>query len=180
MKSLRIAITAGLLVCVAAFAQGRIDSESHPMAGATLADSQGRAVGQASLRQAPHGVLFTLELKNATPGIHALHMHDVGRCDPPTFESAGAHFNPARREHGFLNPSGAHAGDLPNIAVPNSTDQTLEFFLTGVTIEPGPQSLMDTNGTAIVIHAGRDDHSSDPAGESGDRLACGVVARSDR
>ena len=178
MKPLPIAIT-GLLVCSAGFAQERIDSESRPTAGAALADSQGRAVGQALLQQTPHGVLFKLELKNATPGIHGLHMHDVGRCDPPTFESAGGHFNPARREHGFFNSNGPHAGDLPNIAVPNSTEHALEFFLTDLTIEPGPHSLMDGNGTAVVIHARPDDYSSDPAGESGDRLACGVLARSE-
>ncbi len=180
MTSLRIAITAGLLVAVPGLAQERIDSESPAMAAATLADSHGRAVGQASLRQAPHGVILKLELKNATPGIHGLHMHDVGRCDPPTFESAGGHFNPSRKAHGFLSQRGQHAGDLPNISVPASTEQTLEYFVTGVTIDPGPTSLLDGNGTALVIHAGQDDYTSDPAGESGDRLACGAITRSDK
>jgi superoxide dismutase, Cu-Zn family len=180
MTPLRTAITAGLLVVVPTLAQERNDSESPAMAAAVLTDSQGRAVGQVSLRQAPHGVVLKLELKNATPGIHGLHMHDVGKCDPPTFESAGGHFNPTRRAHGFLNPRGQHAGDLPNIAVPAAAEQTLEYFVTDVTIEPGPTSILDANGTSLVIHSGRDDYLSDPAGESGDRLACGPITRSDR
>ena len=179
MTSLRIALTGGLLLTVPGLAQER-HSESPPMAAATLADSQGRAVGQASLRQAPRGVVLKLELKNATPGIHGLHLHEVGKCDPPTFESAGAHFNPSKRAHGFLNPRGQHAGDLPNIAVPASTEATLEYFVADVSIEPGPGSLLDANGTALVIHAGHDDYKTDPAGESGDRLACGTITRSDK
>jgi Cu-Zn family superoxide dismutase len=175
MKQLRMAITVGLLVSVPGLAQERIDSESPPMAGAVLNDSQGRAVGQASFRQTPHGVLLKLELKNATPGVHGLHLHETGRCEPPTFESAGGHLNPSGREHGFLNPRGSHVGDLPNIEIPASTAQTLEYFLTDVTVEAGPNSLIDGNGTAIVIHSGHDDYMSNPAGEAGDRLACGAI-----
>jgi len=148
---------------------------SMPTATAALVDGSGRGVGQARLQQSPHGVLLRLELKNATPGVHGLHIHEVGRCDAPSFESAGGHFSPARRDHGFLNPSGAHAGDLPNIFVPSSKELSIEYLVPDVTLDPGPRSLLDANGSAIVIHADQDDYFSDPAGHAGDRLACGPI-----
>lgn len=148
-------------------------------ASATLVDTQGRSVGQVHFQQGPHGVLLKLDLKNATPGVHGLHLHDVGRCERPSFESAGGHFNPSNRQHGFLNPRGPHAGDLPNIEVPATTHLSVESFLADVTIATGPQSLTDDNGSSIMIHTGKDDYATDPAGESGNRLACGQIVRSD-
>jgi Cu-Zn family superoxide dismutase len=146
-------------------------------ATAVLVDGQGRGVGQARLQQTPNGVLLRLDLKNATPGVHGLHIHEVGRCDRPSFESAGGHFSPDRRAHGFLNPRGPHAGDLPNIFVPVSTELSVEYLLRDVTLEVGQRSLLDANGSALVIHAGKDDYMSDPAGEAGDRLGCGPIVR---
>jgi Cu-Zn family superoxide dismutase len=151
---------------------------SIPAAAAALVDASGRGVGDARLQQTPHGVLLRLDLKNLTPGVHGLHIHEVGRCDAPSFESAGGHFAPDRRVHGFRNPSGPHAGDLPNIFVPSSRELSIEYLIPDVTLDPGPRSLLDTNGSAIVIHADQDDHFSDPAGHVGDRLACGAIARS--
>jgi Cu-Zn family superoxide dismutase len=151
---------------------------SMPAAAAALMDGSGRAIGEARLQQAPHGVLLRLDLKNATPGVHGLHVHEVGRCDAPSFESAGGHFSPDRRVHGFLNPSGPHAGDLPNIFVPSSKELSIEYVMPDVTLDPGPRSLLDTNGSAIVMHADQDDHFSDPAGHAGDRLACGAIMAS--
>jgi superoxide dismutase, Cu-Zn family len=148
---------------------------SLPTASAALVDGNKRGVGQARLQQSPHGVLLRLDLKNATPGVHGLHIHEVGRCDAPSFESAGGHFSPDQRVHGFLSPSGPHAGDLPNIFVPASTELSIEYLIPEVTLDPGPRSLLDANGSAIVIHAGQDDHFSDPAGHAGDRLACGPI-----
>ena len=148
-------------------------------ASANLMDSEGRSVGGAVLRQAPNGVLLQLNLKNATPGVHGLHIHDVGRCDRPSFESAGNHFNPTNRQHGFLNPRGPHAGDLPNIEVPSSTELSSEYFLADVTLKPGAGTLLDANGSSIVVHTGKDDYSTDPAGESGERLACGPIVRAE-
>jgi superoxide dismutase, Cu-Zn family len=184
MKQLTVTFGIALVLFSTASTQGQAPpgtTGSRPAASASanLVDSQGRSVGQAFLRQAPRGVLLKLELKNATPGIHGLHIHDVGRCDRPSFESAGGHFNPTNRQHGFLNPGGPHAGDLPNIEVPTTTQHSVEYFLADITIEPGPRSLGDQNGSAIVIHAGQDDHATDPAGESGDRLACGQIVRSE-
>ena len=145
------------------------------LAIASLIDGQKRPIGEARFQQTPRGVLLRLQLKNATPGVHALHIHEIGRCDAPSFESAGGHFEPAGRKHGFLNAQGQHAGDLPNVEVPSSLELSIEFLLPDVTLDPGQRSLLDANGSALVLHVGRDDHTSDPAGESGDRLACGPI-----
>jgi Cu-Zn family superoxide dismutase len=102
------------------------------------------------------GVLLRLDLKNATPCVRGLHIHEVGRCDAPSFESAGRHFSPDRRAHGFLNTRGPHPGDLPNIFMPVSTELSLEYLMPDVTLDPGPRSLLDANGSALVIHASKD------------------------
>jgi Cu-Zn family superoxide dismutase len=142
-------------------------------------DMQRRNIGEARLQQTPRGVLLKLDLRNATPGVHGLHIHAVGRCDAPSFESAGAHFATSGRQHGFLSARGPHEGDLPNIEVPASTQLSVEYFIVDVTLDPGPHSLLDADGSAIVIHEGKDDYMTDPAGGSGDRLACGRIARAE-
>ena len=184
MKQLILLIGIGLILCAIPSVQGQTPTGTTgtrpATAGANLIDAEGRSVGQARLQQTPHGVLLTLDLKNATPGIHGLHIHDVGRCDRPSFESAGGHFNPSGRQHGFLNPGGPHAGDLPNINVPTTTQLSVEYVVADVTLDPGPRSLLDGNGSTIVMHAGKDDYMSDPAGESGDRLACGSIVRPEK
>jgi Cu-Zn family superoxide dismutase len=180
--TLNFVVGIGLIGAAIAAAQSQpsgTTGTSMMTASATLIDSEGRSVGQAFLRQAPRGVLLKMDLKNATPGVHGLHLHSAGRCDRPSFESAGGHFNPTKAEHGFLNPRGSHVGDLPNIAVPSSTQQSVEYFLADVTLGPGPRSLVDNDGSSIVIHAGSDDYATEPAGESGDRLACGQIVRSE-
>jgi len=155
-------------------------NEVPTMASAALADASGRGVGEARFQETPHGVLLTLELRNATPGVHGLHIHQVGRCDAPMFESAGAHFNPDRRAHGFLNPEGPHAGDLPNLFVPASTELSVDYLIPNVTLENGPRSLIDADGSALMMHEGKDDYRTDPAGDAGDRLACGVITGGQR
>lgn len=183
MKLLTLVTGVGLLMCTPYVSHGQttgtIATRPAITAGASLVDAEGRSVGQAYLQQTPHGVLLKLDLKNATPGIHGLHIHEVGRCDRPSFESAGGHFNPSGRQHGFLNPGGPHAGDLPNIDVPATTQLSVEYLVANVTVEPGARSLLDNNGSTIVIHAGKDDYATEPAGETGDRLACGQIARTE-
>jgi Cu-Zn family superoxide dismutase len=173
MKHALLAIALGLGTGVA----GAQAPGTSTMATATLTDARGGGVGEARLQQTPNGVLLMLDLRNATPGVHALHIHEVGKCDAPSFESAGGHFEPAGRAHGFLNPRGPHAGDLPNIHVPDAKRLSVEYLITSVTLDAGPRSLLDANGSALVIHAGKDDYTSDPAGEAGDRLACGPIVR---
>jgi superoxide dismutase, Cu-Zn family len=146
-------------------------------ASGTFIDAQNQPVGEVLLQQTPHGVLVKIDLTNATPGTHALHIHTVGKCDAPSFESAGGHFDTAARKHGFLNPAGHHAGDLPNLDVPLVGKLSMEYHVPEMTLERGPRPLMDGDGSALVIHAGKDDYTSDPAGASGDRLACARVTK---
>ncbi len=145
-------------------------------AAATFIDGERRTIGQARLQQTPHGVLLKIELTNATPGIHAVHVHKVGKCDVPSFESAGDHVDTAAQKHGFLNPAGPHAGDLPNLDVPASNKLSVEYLVADVTLSSGPRSLLDADGSALVIHAGKDDYATDPSGGAGDRLACAIIA----
>ena len=132
-------------------------------------------VGAVQLTETPHGVLLRLALKGGAPGEHAFHIHAVGKCEPP-FTSAGGHFNPASKKHGLAVAEGSHAGDMPNLHIPASGELVVEILNGGVTLAKGkPNSVFDTDGSAIVIHAGVDDYKSDPTGNAGDRIACGVI-----
>ncbi|WP_137046702.1 superoxide dismutase family protein [Pseudolabrys sp. FHR47] len=144
-------------------------------ASAPLKDAQGKEVGSANLMQTPRGVLINLSVKGLPPGEHAFHVHAVGKCEPP-FTSAGGHFNPDNKKHGLMANEGAHAGDMPNLHIPQSGDLTIEVLNAAVTLDKGkPNSLLDADGSALVIHAGTDDYKTDPTGDAGGRIACGVV-----
>jgi Cu-Zn family superoxide dismutase len=150
-----------------------------PGAGATaeLKDREGQTIGQAKLTETPHGVLISLNLDRAPAGERAFHIHQVGRCDPPTFESAGGHLNPTGAQHGFLQAKGPHAGDMPNVHVPKDGRLTVETLARGVTLQGGKNSLLDADGSALVMHAKPDDYRTDPAGAAGDRIACGLIQK---
>jgi Cu-Zn family superoxide dismutase len=153
-------------------------TEKEPLsAGASLKDKDGKDVGVATLIETADGVRIALTGYRLPPGTHGLHIHEVGLCQPPDFASAGGHFNPGGKQHGRQNPGGPHAGDLPNLVVANSGEAGLDITTKAVTLAPGPTSLLREKGTSIVIHAGPDDEKSDPAGNSGPRIACGVIAR---
>ena len=141
-------------------------------ASAVLKDAQGNEVGSATLTALPNGVLIGLDLTAIPAGEHALHIHAVGACEPPDFKSAGGHFNPEEDKHGLMNPAGPHAGDMPNIEVPDSGKLKIEVLNQMVHLGDG---LLDQDGSALVIHAGADDYKTDPAGNAGDRIACGVI-----
>jgi Cu-Zn family superoxide dismutase len=144
---------------------------------AHVRNPEGKVLGDALLRETPNGVLVTLELAGLPAGSHAVHVHEHGRCEPP-FQSAGGHFNPAKKHHGFENAAGYHAGDLPNVRVGADGKVSAEFLARNLTLKPGTaQSLLDGDGTALVVHGGADDYRSDPAGASGDRIACGAIER---
>ena len=148
-------------------------------ASAVLKDASGKDVGKATLTVAPSGVLVSLDLAAVPAGEHAFHIHAVGKCEPPDFKSAGPHFNPDETKHGLLNPEGPHAGDMPNLHVPQSGELSVEVVNSVVTLEKGkPNSLSDSDGSALVIHAKADDYKTDPAGNAGDRIACGVIRQS--
>lgn len=146
-------------------------------ATADLHDASGQRVGAARLEDVSGGVHLVLEMTGMPPGPHAVHVHAVGRCDPPGFASAGGHFNPAKRQHGVLNPQGPHAGDLPNITIDPDGRGRLETTNDRITLHPGPDSILDADGRALVVHAGPDDFKTDPAGGSGARIACGVIVK---
>jgi Cu-Zn family superoxide dismutase len=147
------------------------------MAMAELKDAKGAKVGEATLEQTPHGVLITVDLGGVAAGMHAFHVHEVGKCEPP-FKTAGGHFNPMMKKHGIKNPEGDHAGDMPNIDVPENGRLKFQVLNDGITLKAGEKnSVLDADGSSIVIHAKADDLASDPAGNAGDRVACGVVTK---
>lgn len=144
-------------------------------AKASLKDAAGKDVGQVQLTQTPQGVLLKLSLKGAPAGDRAFHIHAVGKCEPP-FTSAGPHFNPASHKHGIEAKEGSHAGDMPNLHIPAGGELVVEIANPMISLVKGqPNSLFDADGSAIVIHAGADDYKTDPTGNAGDRLACGVI-----
>ena len=154
-----------------------VSPDGAATAKADLADSQGKKVGTAELTQTTDGVEITLTVSGLTPGQHAFHIHNVGKCDAPDFKSAGAHFNPYNKKHGLKKPDGPHAGDMENIEVgPDGTGKA-EIVNKQVTLAEGPNSLFHEGGTAIVIHASPDDYVTDPAGNAGARVACGVITK---
>jgi len=139
-------------------------------------DAQGKDVGTVVIWDQGSGVALQLNLHDLTPGEHAIHFHQVPKCEAPDFKSAGGHFNPESKKHGFDNPEGHHAGDMKNFTVGADGRAKAELEDTDVTLKDGPHSLL-TNGAAIVVHAKADDYKTDPSGSSGDRVACGVITK---
>jgi Cu-Zn family superoxide dismutase len=163
---------AAALATGAALAQDAMLSATVALKGADGADH-----GSVTLTETPAGVLVRAELAGVPPGAHGFHFHESGACEPP-FESAGGHYNPTAAEHGFKVVGGPHGGDMPNIHVPDSGALTVEMLNTGVTLEAdAPETLFDDDGTALIIHAGADDYESQPSGDAGDRIACGIVEK---
>lgn len=191
MKVIALVAGGALLVSAApaAQAQSARDTQSAPQipswlirgevdalkAQVELRNDKGEVVGAAAFVEAPYGVMILLEASGLRPGQHGLHIHEMGRCDPPDFASAGSHFNPRGKRHGLMIMEGPHVGDLPNlVAGPDGSART-EVYLPHATLGAGTNSLAHPNGTALVIHADPDDQRTHPGGNAGARIACGVI-----
>ena len=169
-----IFVTAAFAAVAIAPLTGCVTDEPAGGAPMALVNSAGQSIGTVRAWQTAGGVSFRIAASGLPHGVHGIHVHSVGRCDGPDFASAGPHWNPAGRKHGFSNPDGHHAGDLPNVEVAANGVLTATVVLPGATIA----SLLDADGAALVIHAAADDYATDPSGNSGARIACAVITSS--
>ena len=170
-----IAVVTSLLLAGCASMSGIAATDNT--ARAELKNARGQAVGSATFTQVASVVRVVLETQGLPRGAHGVHVHAVGKCDGPDFQTAGTHFNPANRQHGALNPQGAHAGDLPNLEVGGDGKGRLESTTELLSLGSGTTSIFDSDGAALVIHAAPDDFKTDPTGNSGARIACGVITK---
>jgi Cu-Zn family superoxide dismutase len=174
---LTLGLTIGLAACGSPDTQEGVQQDDAASeatvrtAVAVLQTADGQAAGTATATATGDQLTISLEVEGLPAGEHGVHVHTTGACDAPTFTSAGPHWNPAERQHGLENPDGQHAGDMPNLNVAEDGTGSLEYTLAGGATFEG---LMDADGSAFMVHATADDQVTDPSGDSGDRIACGV------
>ena len=166
-----IFVSLAAAAALAAPLAGCVTDEPQGGAPMTLVNSAGQAIGTVRAWQTPGGVSFRINASGLPHGVHGIHVHPIGRCDPPDFASAGTHWNPTGRQHGLNNPQGPHAGDMPNVTVAANGVLQETVVLPHATLA----ELLDADGAAILIHAGPDDYVSQPSGNSGAKIACAVI-----
>jgi superoxide dismutase, Cu-Zn family len=148
-----------------------------PIANASLFDTSGTRVGLATFSEVEGQGRVGVSVSGLSPGQHGMHVHETGACTAPDFESAGSHFNPASKKHGLLNPEGPHAGDMPNLMVKSDGSADTTLTVPASLLAQGPQSMLGAQQRAFIIHADPDDQKTDPSGNSGSRVVCGVIER---
>lgn len=169
-----LTITAVLALAATACASGGVTHNAL----AVIKDANGTRVGQAAFAEDDNGLVHVdVKVSGLSPGTHGIHIHEKGICAGPAFTSAGEHYNPLGKKHGLDNPEGPHAGDLPNLEVASDGTGHLNITTSRITLSPGPTTLFDSDGSSLVIHAGPDDQMTDPAGNSGGRIACGTIEK---
>jgi len=167
-------VASGLVACASEDARVGTPVAGGRIATATLRTAAGEEVGRARVTEVAGGLRVTIDARLMPPGIHGAHLHTVGRCEGPAFASAGPHWNPMGTKHGSMNPQGPHAGDLPNLVIGADGRGAIGVTLPGASFD----SLLDADGAAMVVHADADDMTTDPSGNSGARIGCGVLVAS--
>jgi superoxide dismutase, Cu-Zn family len=175
MRPTPLFLIPALLCITAPIVSARGSKGTH----ADIVNAQGTTIGTAKFTPTSDGVKVEVKVSQLPPGEHGIHIHNVGKCDGPAFTTAGPHFNPTSSHHGINNTQvpRPHLGDLPNLNVDSSGKAKASFVAIGVTLTDGTNSLFHDGGTALVIHAKADDLMSDPSGNSGDRIACGIITQ---
>ncbi|MHA3795190.1 superoxide dismutase family protein [Sphingomonas sp. YL-JM2C] len=176
-RSLSMGLLAALPILLAAPAAALAHDHGHGGGGAMadLIDGQGQTKGKATIRQGKDGIEVDVKAVGLPAGVHAVHVHTTGTCTGPDFTSAGGHWNPEKKQHGHDNPAGAHMGDMPNMTVGADGTGELRTVIKGGMLTGGAAPLLDADGAAVVVHAAADDYKTDPTGNAGGRLACGVI-----
>lgn len=173
-RRINMRMIVGLSIAIVFILAGCSGEERSPL-NTSIYNADNDKIGTATLTEQPEGVEVQLKVEGLEPGMHAVHIHEFPKCEAPDFKSAGNHFNPLSKDHGLMNPKGAHVGDMPNVEADQSGMVDTTLMLPEAKLKEGQKSLLRDEGTSIVIHSGQDDGMTQPAGDSGERIACGKI-----